>query len=98
MSHGDFQRQSWHLSKSVPISIITGLIMQALMLVWGASAINSNVNNNTNRITAIESTVAEVWKVTNFQAVQLGRIEEGVDSSKRTIERVERILDDRTSN
>lgn len=39
------QNESWHLSKSVPLSIILGFIIQTSAAVWWASAISNEVTN-----------------------------------------------------
>ena len=36
----------WHLSKSVPISFILGIIAQTVALVWYVSSLDNNIENN----------------------------------------------------
>ena len=44
------QRQSWHLSKSIPLSFIIALIGQTMVFVWWASSLSSQVESNTTQI------------------------------------------------
>jgi len=38
--------QHWHLSKSIPVSLIAALIVQTLTIVWWASDIEHKVESN----------------------------------------------------
>lgn len=78
----------WHLSKSVPISIIIGFIMQFAGFVWYTSQIDAQVRSNTDRIVRVEGQMEDVQRVSQTQAVQLGRIEENLNSIKGMMERM----------
>ena len=78
----------WHLSKSVPISIIVGFIMQFAGFVWYTSQIDSQVKTNTDRIARVEVQVEDIKETSQTQAVQLGRIEENLDYIKQMMERI----------
>lgn len=78
----------WHLSKSVPVSIIVGFIMQFAGFVWYTSQIDSQVKTNTDRINRVEIQVSDIKETSQTQAVQLGRIEENLDYIKQMMERI----------
>lgn len=78
----------WHLSKSVPISIIIGFIMQFAGFVWYTSQIDAQVKTNTDRIVRVESQMEEVKNTAQTQEVQLGRIEENLNYIKSMMERI----------
>lgn len=86
---------SWHLSKSVPISIIIGFIMQFAGFVWFMSGMNAQVEVNKGSIVKIEQKLDSVGSTVQAQAVQFGRIEENIVATKHTLERIERLLDAR---
>lgn len=44
------EEQYWHLSKSIPVSIIIALVMQTLTIVWWAADIEHKVEANKNNI------------------------------------------------
>ena len=83
--NGDNQ---WHLSKSVPISIIIGFVMQFAGFVWYTSQIDAQVKTNTNRINRVETQVEDIKQTSQMQAVQLGRIEENLNYIKAMMERM----------
>ena len=78
----------WHLSKSVPISIIIGFIMQFAGFVWYTSQIDSQVRSNTDRINRVEVQVEDIRQTAQSQEVQLGLIEENLDYIKAMMERM----------
>jgi len=38
--------EPWHLSKSVPLSIIFAVIVQTVTLVWFIAGLNASIENN----------------------------------------------------
>jgi len=82
----DSREDSWHLSKSVPISFILAIVMQTLALVWYVSSLDSNVEANTREIARHELRLMELEKLTQSQAVMLGRIDENINSIRKSVE------------
>jgi CII-binding regulator of phage lambda lysogenization HflD len=80
------QKEDWHLSKSVPISFILAIIMQTIALVWYVSSLDSNVEANTREIARHELRLMELEKLTQSQAVMLGRIDENINSIRKSVE------------
>lgn len=80
------QKEDWHLSKSVPISFILAIVMQTLALVWYVSSLDSNVEANTREIARHELRLMELEKLTQSQAVMLGRIDENINSIRKSVE------------
>ena len=78
--------ESWHLSKSVPISFILAILMQTIALVWYVSSLDSNVEANTREIARHELRLMELEKLTQSQAVMLGRIDENINSIRKSVE------------
>ena len=78
--------ESWHLSKSVPISFILAIVMQTLALVWYVSNLDSNVETNTREIARHEVRLMQLEETTQEQAVLLGRIDENIKSIRDAVE------------
>jgi len=78
--------ESWHLSKSVPISFILAIVMQTLALVWYVSNLDSNVETNTREIARHEVRLIQLEETTQEQAVLLGRIDENIKSIRDAVE------------
>jgi hypothetical protein len=74
------QTESWHLNKSVPITLIIGLAIQAAGVIWMFSSMRSDIDNNQERLTKVETHIRQIETVAQAQAVQLGRIETRLDA------------------
>ncbi|MDX1489719.1 MAG: hypothetical protein R3332_00380 [Pseudohongiellaceae bacterium] len=68
--------ESWHLSKSVPISLILALLIQAAAVVWHGSQWTAAIHQNREDIDQLSQDFVSVAKDSQSQAVQLARIEE----------------------
>jgi hypothetical protein len=82
--------QQWHLSKSVPISIIVGFIMQFAGFVWWTSQLDSRVEVNTSEIVRLEVRTDKLEEIVQSQAVTLGRMDENIKSIRVILESMAR--------
>ena len=77
------ESSSWHLSKSVPITLIVAIIAQTVSLVWFISKIDS-------RITTLENTVILQRERDNTQDLAA---REALSSLRNDIKELDRKLD-----
>lgn len=89
MAHTD----SWHLSKSVPITLIVGLAAQFAGVIWMFSQMSSDIETNRDRIGKVEAQVGQIEDTAQAQAVQLGRIETRLDALMDQSDRILRALE-----
>lgn len=68
----------WHVSKSIPLTVLIGLAVQGAAFVWYASAMQAQIDGNTKSIERLERDFGTLETASNAQAIQLGRIEEGI--------------------
>lgn len=78
--------EPWHLSKSVPISIIIGFIMQFAGFVWWTSQLDSRVSLNSSEIIRLETRTDKLEEIVQSQAVTLGRMDENIKSIRVILE------------
>ena len=50
----------WHLSKSVPITLVVAIVCQTIALVWYVSSLDNNVKNNTKEILRQEVRIEKI--------------------------------------
>ena len=79
---------SWHLSKSVPISFILAIIGQTIALVWYVSSLDNNVENNQRELIRHETRIEALEKVVQSQAVTLGRMDENIKAIRHSVEKM----------
>tara|TARA_R110002020_G_scaffold216046_4_gene423421 strand:- start:188 stop:457 length:270 start_codon:yes stop_codon:yes gene_type:complete len=82
------EEDNWHLSRSVPITLIFGLIAQAAAIVWTVSMMMSDIERNTEEIMRMQSRLASVEDATQRQAVFMARIDENIKAIRQTVEKM----------
>ena len=83
-------QESWHLSKSVPITFILAIVMQTIALVWYVSTLDASIKNNTRDLARHEARIETLEKTVQSQAVTLGRIDENLKAIRDLVERMAR--------
>ena len=79
---------SWHLSKSVPITSIFGLLVQGAEIVWTVSMMMSDIEANREDIVAIEQRMGRLEDSVQSQALALARIDENIKALSSSVEKM----------
>ena len=82
------EEDNWHLSRSVPITLIFGLIAQAAAIVWTVSMMMSDIERNGEEIMRLQSRMAIVEDATQRQAVSMARIDENIKAIRQSVEKM----------
>ena len=83
MSNSD---NTWHLSKSVPITFILAIILQTSGMVWYVSTLDSTVEINARDIARHEIRIAEMEKTQQELALMNARIDENIKAIREMME------------
>lgn len=78
--------ESWHLSKSVPITLIFGLITQGAAIVWTVSMMLGDISYNSNNISRLDQKVERLEVMVHEQALSLARIDENIKAIRSALE------------
>lgn len=76
----------WHLSKTVPVTLVVAIICQTVSLVWYVSSLDNSVSNNTREILRHEVRINTLDKIVQTQALTLARIDENIKSIRLMME------------
>jgi septal ring factor EnvC (AmiA/AmiB activator) len=79
---------SWHLSKSVPLGLIIGLITQGAAIVWTVSMMMSDIESNRNDIAENQLRVSRLETSVQNQAVSMARIDENIKAIRTAVEKM----------
>ncbi len=79
---------NWHLSKSVPITLIFGLLVQGAAIVWTVSMMMSDIEDNREDIIAIEERMGRLETSVQSQAIALARIDENIKAIRSSVEKM----------
>jgi len=80
--------ESWHLNKSVPISLIFALICQAAAIIWTVSSMSSTLEQNSIEIVRLDARTTSFEKIVQEQAVAMARIDENIKAIRQYVEQM----------
>jgi hypothetical protein len=79
---------SWHLSKSVPVTLVLAIVAQTIALVWYISSLDSAVKANARDIIRNETRLESLETIVQSQAVTLGRMDENIKAIRDSVEKM----------
>jgi NhaP-type Na+/H+ or K+/H+ antiporter len=82
--------EPWHLSKSVPLSIIVAVIAQTVTLVWFIAGLNANIEQNSRDLVRHETRIETLEASVQSQAVSLARMDENIQAIRAMLEQMPR--------
>jgi cell division protein FtsB len=82
--------EQWHLSKSVPISIIGAVVVQTVTIVWFIANLNANVQTNTRDLVRHETRIETLEASVQAQAVSVARLDENIQAIREMVEQLTR--------
>ena len=82
------REDGWHISKSVPATLLLGLITQAAAIVWTVSMMMADIQQNTEKLIAFSERVSKVENMVQSQAVSMARIDENIKAIRGAVEKM----------
>lgn len=77
---------SWHLSKSVPVTLVVAIIGQTVALVWYVSSLDGNVEANMKDIARHEIRLERLEETTKELSILNARIDENIKAIRQMME------------
>ena len=77
---------NWHLSKSVPLTLIFGLVVQGAAIVWTVSMMMSDIDRNAAAITTLDFRIEKIEDLVQSQAIAMARIDENIKEIRKSVE------------
>lgn len=77
---------SWHLSKSVPITLVAAILIQTVALVWYVSQLDGSVKNNTRDLVRHETRLESLERIVQSQAITMARMDENIKAIRNAVE------------
>ena len=81
-------QDGWHISKSVPATLLLGLVTQAAAIVWTVSMMMSDIDRNTENLNAFSKRVTRVETMVQSQAISMARIDENIKAIRKSVEQM----------
>jgi len=82
------KEEGWHLSKSVPATLLLGLVTQAAAIVWTVSMMMADIQQNTEKLIGFSERVSKVENMVQSQAVSMARIDENIQHIRGYVEKM----------
>ena len=82
------KEDGWHISKSVPATLLLGLITQAAAIVWTVSMMMADIQQNTEKLIAFSERVSKVENMVQSQAVSMARIDTNISHIRGAVEKM----------
>lgn len=80
----------WHLSRSVPITLIFAIACQTVALIWFVATLRNDVNVNKTDIIRLDVRATGLESIVQTQAITLARIDENIKGIREHLERTDR--------
>lgn len=77
---------AWHVSKSVPATLLFGLLTQAAAIVWTVSMMLSDIESNRADIIQMQMKLVALEEIVQGQAVAMARIDENIKAIRNVVE------------
>ena len=82
------QTEGWHISRSVPATLLLGLITQAAAIVWTVSMMMADIQQNTEKLLNFSERVNKVEVMVQSQAVSMARIDTNIEHIRGAVEKM----------
>lgn len=82
------KEDGWHISKSVPATLLLGLMTQAAAIVWTVSMMMADIQQNTEKLISFSERVSKVENMVQSQAVSMARIDENIKAIRNSVEKM----------
>jgi hypothetical protein len=80
------ETESWHLSKSVPITFLFGLVIQAVAIVYTISMLIANVEENRSDLERLAVRVSTIEDNIHSTAIAMARLDENIKAIRKAVE------------
>ena len=81
-------QEGWHISKSVPATLLLGLMTQAAAIVWTVSMMMADIQQNSEKLIAFSERVNKVENMVQSQAVSMARIDTNISHIRGAVEKM----------
>ena len=81
-------QDGWHISKSVPASLLLGLVTQAAAIVWTVSMMMSDIERNSQDIAEFNNRMQKVESSVQTLAISMARIDANIQHIRGAVEKM----------
>lgn len=79
--------EPWHLSRSVPVTLIFAIVCQTVALIWFVASLSNEVENNKISNIKQDAKIDSLEKVVQSQALTMARMDENIKAIREMMEK-----------
>ena len=81
-------QDGWHISRSVPATLMLGLVTQAAAIVWTVSMMMSDIDRNSQDIAEFNNRMQKVESSVQTLAISMARIDANIQHIRGAVEKM----------
>lgn len=78
--------ESWHLSKSIPLTLIFAIFCQTVALIWFVASLRNDLDVATRELVRQDIRITSLEQVVQSQAVLMARMDENIQAIRKAVE------------
>ena len=82
------QNEPWHLSRSVPVSLIFAIVCQTVALIWFVASLSNEVEQNKLANIKQDAKIDSLEKIVQHQAITMARMDENIKAIRKAVEQM----------
>jgi len=80
------KQEPWHLSKSVPLTLVLAIAAQTVALIWFVATLRNDVDTNHDNIVRMEARTKTLESLVHAQSISLARIDENIKAIRKAVD------------
>lgn len=82
------QEESWHLSKSIPLTLVFAIACQTVALIWFVSSLSNDIDSAKKELIRQETRITTLENIVQDQAVTMARMDENIKAIRDAVEAI----------
>lgn len=78
--------ESWHLSKSIPLTLIFAIACQTIALIWFVASLRNDIDTAQKEIVRHDTRIAVLEEIVQSQAITMARMDENINTIRQILE------------
>ncbi len=78
--------EAWHLSKSIPLTLIFAIFCQTVALIWFVASLRNDIDSAQKELVRQDTRISTLEETVQNQAVTMGRIDENIKAIRGAVE------------
>ncbi len=80
------QEEAWHLSKSIPLTLVFAIVCQTIALIWFVASLRNDVDAASRELIRQDTRISSLEAVVQSQAITMARMDENINAIRQILE------------